>query len=378
MFQYDLSPYVYCWIFSCLFAYLASKAKSNIIKFTFSLLAILVPSIMAGIRADTVGVDVKTYAEPHFLQARAAISFADFISYQSLLSTKEIGWYALTYISTKTFDSLNWNFFFYNLFTCTFVYIGAWKHRKLAPLHMIMFVFFLMQYNSTYNLMRQALGCSIVFMGFDNLEKKKYWKFLIYIIAASCFHSSALFAIVFILGFHFAITKEWGRYRDIVDIFLCSLILLCFVLAPLARAIVAYIAIFSKYRAYSFARESSNNTVGMMLLGELIVFLLYPKGGRKVFKNSPGGEKMFNYYRYSIAFGIAFYWGARFMARGYFYFEYVNILAYSVLHRFIKNKYLRFLVFMITITALFAYFYKYFVINNREHCGSFPYVTIFD
>ncbi|MBQ7214592.1 MAG: EpsG family protein [Synergistaceae bacterium] len=358
-----------------MFAYAASKVKSNTMKFVFSLLAILVPSIMAGIRAPTVGVDVRGYALHNYNSARHAATYSEFVSSSHFWREWEVGWLLLTYISTKIFDSLNWNLFFYSLITCTCVYIGAWKHRKLAPLPLIMLIFFLLHYNSTYNIMRQAAACSIVFMGFDNLEKRQYWKFLIYIVAASYFHTSALLCIVYMIGFHFAVTVGEGRFKSITNIFLYSLILSCFMLEPIFKVVSTYIPPLATYsvRGISF----NNKTVGIMLLGELMLFLFYPNGGRKVFRNSPGGEKMFDYYRYSVAFGIAFYWGARVFARGYFYFEYVNMLAFAVLHRFIINKYLRFIVLMITMLVYFGYFIQYFVVRNMENCGSFPYVTIF-
>ena len=228
---------------------------------------------MAGIRASTVGIDIGSYALPHFNRARNSLSFIEYISTNGSPSLNEIGWHALTYISTKTFDSLNWNFFFYNFFTCTFFYVGAWKHRKFASLPLIMLVFFLMQYNLTYNLMRQAIACSIIFMGFDNLEKRKYLKFFIYIIAASCFHASALFAVVFMLGFQFAIAEDFGKVRGFVDILLCSLILLCFVVAPILQVILLYITPLSKYIGYARSGSQGYHTVGIMLIGEIMLFL---------------------------------------------------------------------------------------------------------
>ena len=376
MVWYDISPYVLCWVFSCSCAYIASKSKSNIMKFIFSILSILVPSILAGIRADTVGVDIRGYGIAHYNSARIARSFYDFITVHGNLRF-ESGWFTLTYISTKIFNSLNWNLFFYNLLNCTCFYIGAWKHRKFAPLPLIMLIFFLMQYNSTYNLMRQSAACSIIFMGFDTLEKKQYLKFCLYIIAATSFHTSAIFVVIYMLGFHIAITSNTGRLKNVINLFLYSLVLLCFLARPIFAILANYITFFQIYTGHNENIFANNYTVGTMLVGELMMFLFYPNGGMKIFRKSPGGEKMFNYYRYSIVFGIAFYFGAHIFARGYFYFEYVNILAYSVLHKFIMNKYLRFIVFMISLLAYFGYFYQYFMVRNMANCGSFPYVTIF-
>ena len=382
MVWYDISPYVICWVLSCSFAYLASKSKSNIMKFIFSVLSILVPSILAGIRTETVGVDVRAYAVPHYNTAVRSFSFYEYASAErgySLIGT-EIGWYALTYIVAKAFENFNWNLFFYEFVTCTCMYIGAWKHRKFIPLPLTLFVFGIMQFNNTFNVMRQAIACSIIFMGFDSLETKHYLKFSIYIFVASLFHTSAYFAFVYLLGFHALITSEklnQPNNRNVKNFMLCFLVLFIFFLRPISNMLMQLMPFVYGYSGYTFW-EHRNYIVGTMVLGELVVFLLYPKGGRRFFAKNPGGEKMFDFYRYLLIFSSAYYFGPHFVSRGLLYFEYVNILGYASLPYFIREKSLKALISVSVTFALFAFFYLFFMVMNMSKAGSFPYVTIFD
>ena len=117
---------------SSFFAYYAQKAKAKDVVIFYSAMCILLPVIMGGLRKVGVGTDTVIYDLPHFWSANNSSSFFDFISSNYRMS-REIGWVAVTYFSTKIFGSVNWNFFF-QLITLTCTYIALYKHRDKALL----------------------------------------------------------------------------------------------------------------------------------------------------------------------------------------------------------------------------------------------------
>ena len=56
------------------------KREKRSLYIFFSFLALFVPSMLAGIRSDAVGVDVRTYSVPWFNMAK---SYSNFLSYDN-------------------------------------------------------------------------------------------------------------------------------------------------------------------------------------------------------------------------------------------------------------------------------------------------------
>ena len=72
--------YVVMFVFSTFFAYMASRAKNRGGVIFFSVICILLPSIIGGLRRVGVGVDTVVYALPHYSAAVRAVSFMDFLA----------------------------------------------------------------------------------------------------------------------------------------------------------------------------------------------------------------------------------------------------------------------------------------------------------
>ena len=53
--------YIVCFLISCSFFWLSEKSKSRFVRNGLAIIAILIPCILAGLRADTIGTDVAVY-----------------------------------------------------------------------------------------------------------------------------------------------------------------------------------------------------------------------------------------------------------------------------------------------------------------------------
>ncbi|MBQ7155066.1 MAG: EpsG family protein [Synergistaceae bacterium] len=337
----------------------------------YSAICILLPCIMGGLRATSVGIDVMTYAAPQYHVASIAPSFSSFLRISGRMS-REIGWAAVTYFSTKIFGSLNWNLFFYQLITLTCTYIALYKHRKYAPLFFLWLTFLLGTYYTTYNVMRQAIAASIIFMGIDSLEKKKYAKFMVYVVFAATFHSSAVIVVSYFVMFHMLLTWK-PRYTWAKTAMLAGIFLLLVAARPIIGIVTRSIPFLGTYSGYENNNYSPFRNLGLniMLFGELLACTLYYNGMKRVFAD---GE-MYKLFTYNLAFQLVYTVFVRvFYIRVFYYLSFINVMLIAAVPFFIKEKTLRNLAFVSVFLVSAVFFYMVNAVKNSA--GTWPYVSI--
>ena len=74
--------YIIIFAVSSLFLWLSEKSKSRYTRKIFAFIAILLPCILAGMRADTIGTDVKVYVEPIYDAAKQSKNFSSYLNQQ--------------------------------------------------------------------------------------------------------------------------------------------------------------------------------------------------------------------------------------------------------------------------------------------------------
>ena len=73
--------YLICFALSCALLKLSAKIKKdNLLHKITTFIALLIPCILAGCRATTIGTDIKVYVEPIFNCAILAENILDFFS----------------------------------------------------------------------------------------------------------------------------------------------------------------------------------------------------------------------------------------------------------------------------------------------------------
>ncbi len=344
--------YIYVFILTTFFTYLASRTKNKGLLFLYSAISILIPSIVGGLRAYGVGGDTTLYGRNDFL---AVLKARDM--YRFVFRNPEIGYNLLIYAISRVVDSENWAYFAYQIITITCIYIGAYKHKDKISMTLIMFVWMILNYCESYNAMRQTIACSIIFMNMDKLENKQYWKFALTIIAATTFHTSALVAFVLLLGMHIVTTSEaLERNMWLKFIVMYGSLLSFFALIPIIIMLVNSLEVLSKYRAYlhGMGYLRAHRSSMMLFLGQIVMIFLYHKRASRIFTNN--GVKNLEFYTYSILFCAAFMLAVSSIAhRVLRYPQHAQILVLAALPKFIKEKHLRFLVTIAVSSAVVFY-----------------------
>lgn len=357
---------------SIFFACLASKSKSRILIFLFSALCILIPAALGGLRALTIGTDTKIYGINDIRVASNAGNFTQFF----LSIRREPGYAFVCYYSTKFFGHENLVLFVYQIITLVCFYIGAWKQQRKGKscfiLPFIMMIFFFMFYNTSFNLMRQIMAASIIFMGMNELENRQYKIFLIYILFASLFHYSAIVTIFLVLGMHKITSSE-----KFIKIWLLRLavtytaILLLVLTRPLFSAMLNLSPLLSRYSFYieNSIYDDTEMFIVLIFLCEYFAFILYPEGAKRVL-----GCGNSEFYKLNLIFMSAFQIFVRLIPRILLYSEFANIIVLAAIPRFIFDKNLRFLVSTAIIFVTVLYWYRVFVLG--ESSQTWPYKSI--
>lgn len=364
--------YVYVCFSSVLFAHLASRAKNKVLRYIFSVISVLIPCILGGLRATGVGGDSALYGLPDALDALQAPDMETFV-----FRGREIGYRFVCYVMVNTFGHENWCYFAYQIITLTCVYIGAYKHKDKLSLPLIMFVWFTLFYSESYNAIRQSMASAIIFMNMDQLEQKHYFKFALTIAFAALFHTSALAAWGLLIGIHVVTTsKTLDRNFWLKLIVFYGSLAMFSVLIPIMTYVVSRFPIFAKYNGYAIRaiQGGIGISISMVFFGEMLMLVLYGRGAPRIFTTN--GIKNFEFYKYSLMFCVAFMFILRFGLgnRLLMYQYYANTLLLAAVPRFVKEKHLRFLVMMILVAVLAYYWWHIHVF--RFNSGVWPYRSI--
>lgn len=179
-----------------------TEKKKTGIFIAASAIALLIPCLIAGLRAQTIGTDVMVYVKP---LTQAAIMADDlkgffntywFASWRNLYAMDyDIGFSLLVYVVAQLTDSLGAVLFTIQAFMILPIYMALARTRKQFPVWLGMLVYYFLSYNSTLNLMRQWVAMGFLLLAFQLLTEKKLWRTLLLTAVACLFHSTAVVAL---------------------------------------------------------------------------------------------------------------------------------------------------------------------------------------
>lgn len=181
--------------------YKQGKSRQSLI---YIIGAVMLVSILAGIRDCTIGTDIKTYGHWMFEGAKKTNSLLRYIKSNTNI---EVGYSIFVFIIAKLFESEHWLYFFTGLFTYYFTMFGFAKFKKYISLSWTWCAYLFLLYGDTLNAMRQCMALAVVLWAFPFALDRKYKKYIIWTIFAGLFHNTAVltFGIYFI---YWILTKK--------------------------------------------------------------------------------------------------------------------------------------------------------------------------
>lgn len=192
----SMTPYLVTYVISTISVHLATRADSGrSMRIVFGTLAVLIMSILAGLRDITVGgPDALLYGQPIFLVAHNSRSFSQAFAQAQLVGAKgEPGYILINYIVGQFTDSLNIFFFVHSLFVNGTILLAVITSRKYGPAWLMWLTYLCTFYVNTFNLLRQSEALALALFAISLLLEDRYRMSLFVGISGIMFHTSAAF-----------------------------------------------------------------------------------------------------------------------------------------------------------------------------------------
>ena len=209
--------YIVVYAISLYFTYKACDSK----LWWNHILATVLPVLLLTFRDESVGTDTG-----HYIDIYDFCESADSLMFVFVSSRTEIGFATITYAISHMSMAVNVAFFVYALLTIIPIYIGAMSLKDKASPVLIMALFYLMFYHYSFNIVRQSIAMSFVFLSIVQMLKGNGKISLLLWIIAVLNHNSAIIGIVFL---SFILLKNQNLF--VISIVLITLFLVIIVIA---------------------------------------------------------------------------------------------------------------------------------------------------
>lgn len=158
-------------------------------------IGILLPCLLAGFRDYSVGTDINTYGNIWFMYAKNAKNLFKFLQFAKW-SNIGIGYALLNYTTARICPSPHFFYFVLNLIANVLIFISLLRNKDICNITLGMAIFYLVFWGIFLNALRQSIAISIVFFSYYYVRHNNIFKFLICIVLAYTFHSSAIIGLL--------------------------------------------------------------------------------------------------------------------------------------------------------------------------------------
>lgn len=372
--------YLLTFLISILILYIGTRLKNKTLTWLSIFAALFLVCLLAALRDEEVGTDVLVYAKMLFLRARASHSW---IGYYARNSRFEVGYLALNYIICRVTSKLSILHFLIEFIICINIVISFLELGKKDYLWFGMMIYYLLYYNQSYNLIRQTIACSFIFLAFSLLKNQKYKRSILFFAIAICFHTSSIIALIGIIVFFLS-----KRFTTKITYAICLISLAYYLVGEkLIYIMVNSISILQKYNSYILKEYTYDIPITIFLY---LVFafiesiIIYKNLTRAQVDSSKINYKETNYWdiflmnvnllsviMLPILSGIVYFWRLSLPINFLSMYTLIDVPEKST-GICIRGKYQKSISQGIVILFLLLYWIVYYVIlNNNE---TIPYI----
>lgn len=154
-----------------------------------------------------MGVDTKDTVSLYFDRAKDYNSIKSIITYRYRF--KEPFYIVFSFLLHRITNSSRVFLFLMQLMTVGPVAFYSYKKRDTLPISVIMFVYMMLFYQQSLNLIRQSAAAAFLFLGWEYLMNRKYVKTVLVFVFVCLLHSSGIVGISLIIALYlFANSKR--------------------------------------------------------------------------------------------------------------------------------------------------------------------------
>lgn len=236
------------WVGQKLYAY---GRRTYIQRKAVFLLAVLIPCLLAGFRANSVGIDVEVYIVPNMRTANSlwSRSFADCCT--ALNMAPEYLYMLLVYLCSRVTTDEGLLLFWIQFFTIAPIALAAIQMRKILSIPLVMATYLFFFYNNTLNMMRQSISCAFILLGAVYFLKKYRFdvKTVACFLSACLFHKSGIIGVIGACTLCYVPTLKLKRWVYAV-IYGC-IVLIPVIATPIFELLNSYGWLSERYVSYA-------------------------------------------------------------------------------------------------------------------------------
>lgn len=254
------------------------------------------------------------------------------------------------------FGHENWCYFAYQVIAIGFIYAAVFRYRNKMFFPFFMFIWYLRDYITTFDVMRQYMAAGILMFGTDKLDRKQYVRYLLYIVAAFMFHSSALLALPLILATHIVTTSDTVNKNQGVKVIILygSVILVMF-----AKPIIFFLINRVQFIPQIYLVYLNSPTYGDVSPGRagilsaffyLAAMFFYKRRAEYVLSGAGTYNHNIEFYKFNFIICLAYRFFVRIIStRVLLYSNMFNIFIMAAAPSFFREKHVRFMAYMIIL-----------------------------
>lgn len=333
------------------FSYIASiqyKKENKSYKF-FIFLSILTLSLFAALRHYSVGKDIEVYALSDFMSVKNQKSIVSvFTSFGS-----ERLYYLFDYVISKLFGNFRFFLFFHQFIISLLVYKIALSEKNKGNFLLYIFSYLLLTYNLTFNIIRQSLSIFIVLYSYKYLESRENIKYVIGVIIASMFHTSALICLLFPF---IRIVSSWKHKYFYIIVTSTVIIISYYYLNSILNFVGNNFSAFRHYSHYIdiFDKTNLSKLYLYTKIFMMMFFLFFSSYVCKIDRKNKNNSFLI----YMCILDVVLFYACAFVKYGYrfsYYFYAFNIYFIPRLYNTIQNKFNKKVYILLVVVILITH-----------------------
>jgi hypothetical protein len=314
-------PYLLVFALSLLSLYLAKLSTNAVFKYFFDVIAILLPSLLAGLRDPSIGTDTGGYP---------LITYLNMSGMQTLKSAMiwnggmvENAYVAVCYFATKIFNNFNFFLTIISLITILGLFWGAKASKE--NIIWLFSLFFFMYFNTSLNTERQAMALCMCMPCIAYMIRKNYVMTAVTFFLAFSFHHSA-FLFLSILLLYYLIMKKPNTFNRKVTklVVVVGIVIILASFNSVLQSLVGF-GLDSKYvDRYGNANEYGSNVPISLFALNLFNLIIF-----KIIAAKEKGSRYYTFGEYMMIISFLLCFSgliSTFAVRVGTYFLFVNLL----------------------------------------------------
>ncbi len=382
--------YLSVFVLSCLLIKIATSTNDKRIFYLFSVIGILLPCVFAGVRANTIGTDVRVYVEPMVEAAKQSTNIADFFTKRWYVSWRykspkdyEIGYTLIVYFITKVFNSLPTVLFVIHLLILIPLYEGLLYFKEKISVWFGLLVFYLLYFNLSLNMMRQWIAMAILLYALRYLIKNDVKKYAAAVVIGMLFHTSAIIGVMIYFIFRYTTRQQCvskyykiGNYVVDASINKAFVILIIGMFILMGLNIVILLARLVGLSDYIYYISGSIYFVPNQLLVRVPIAILFLLSYRRVVNQDELAPFWLSMIFLDLVSSQLTSISAYSFRISTLFSEYVIISVPSMIASVPRKGGMRTLMYLILLCYLIFYWW-YFYVYIGNH-ATVPYISIFN